>query len=77
MTRTASAKLDASAPMAKAKVLTSIATVLLILGVVTSFFGMNFRILPYDTDVVFWLSLVLSAALAGGVALYFHRKGWL
>src|SRR5438094_8057522 len=59
------------------KVLTSIATVLLILGVVTSFFGMNFRILPYDTDVVFWLSLVLSAALAGGVALYFHRKGWL
>jgi len=59
------------------KVLTSVATVLLILGVVTSFFGMNFRALPYESDALFWLVAAFSLIAAGGVALYFHRRGWL
>src|SRR6185295_3890158 len=40
------------------KVLTSVATVLLVLSVVTSFFGMNFIQVPYDSNVVFGAMLV-------------------
>lgn len=60
------------------KVLTSVATILLVMTVVTSFFGQNFTaFIPYDSPVVFWGSLVFTAVAAVVLAVYFRRKGWL
>jgi magnesium transporter len=59
------------------KVLTSIATVLLVLTVVTGFFGQNWDFIPYGSATLFWLSMVVTAAVAVGLAMYFHRRGWL
>ena len=59
------------------KVLTSMATVLLVLTVVTGFFGQNWKFIPYDSEPLFFASLIFMAALAAGTAYYFRRKGWL
>jgi magnesium transporter len=59
------------------KVLTSIATVLLVLTVVTSFFGQNWDFIPYGSVTLFWVSIVVSGILAVGLTMYFHRRGWL
>ena len=59
------------------KVLTSVATVLLVLTVVTGFFGQNWKFIPYDSEPLFIASLIFMAALAAGTAYYFRRKGWL
>ncbi len=59
------------------KVLTSMATVLLVLTVVTGFFGQNWKFIPYDSEPLFFASLIFMALLAAGTALYFRRKGWL
>jgi len=59
------------------KVLTSIATVLLVLTVVTGFFGQNWKFIPYDSEALFVASLIFMVAVAAGTALYFRRKGWL
>lgn len=59
------------------KVLTSIATVLLVLTVVTGFFGQNWDFIPYGSLPLFWLSMAVTAVLAIGLAMYFHRRGWL
>ena len=59
------------------KVLTSVATVLLVLTVVTGFFGQNWTFIPYGSTGLFFVSLGVSAALAVGLAMYFHRRGWL
>jgi magnesium transporter len=59
------------------KVLTSLATVLLVLTFVTGFFGQNWDAIPYDSEPLFFASLFLMALLAVGTALYFRRKGWL
>jgi magnesium transporter len=59
------------------KVLTSIATVLLVLTVVTSFFGQNWDFIPYGSVALFWVSIVVSGILAVGLTMYFHRRGWL
>jgi magnesium transporter len=59
------------------KVLTSIATVLLVLTVVTSFFGQNWDFIPYGSAPLFWLSIVVSGIAAVGLTMYFHRRGWL
>ncbi|HEY3126435.1 MAG TPA: magnesium/cobalt transporter CorA [Candidatus Limnocylindria bacterium] len=59
------------------KVLTSVATVLLVLTVVTGFFGQNWKFIPYDSEALFVASLVFMVAVAAGTALYFRRKGWL
>ena len=59
------------------KVLTSIATVLLVLTVVTGFFGQNWKFIPYDSEALFMASLIFMVAVAAGTALYFRRKGWL
>jgi magnesium transporter len=59
------------------KVLTSIATVLLVLTVVTGFFGQNWKFIPYDSETLFFASLLFMVAVAVGTALYFRRKGWL
>jgi len=59
------------------KVLTSVATVLLVLTFITGFFGQNWEAIPYASVELFWVSVVAMAVLAGGTALYFRRKGWL
>lgn len=59
------------------KVLTSIATVLLILGVVTGFFGQNWTFIDYGSPSLFWGAMAFMAAAAVGTAYYFRRRGWL
>ena len=59
------------------KVLTSMATVLLVLTVVTGFFGQNWKFIPYDSEPLFFASLVFMISVAAGTAYYFRRKGWL
>jgi magnesium transporter len=59
------------------KVLTSIATVLLVLTVVTSFFGQNWTFIPYDSPTLFALSMGLQVAAAVVLTVYFRRRGWL
>ncbi len=59
------------------QVLTSVATVLLVLTVVTGFFGQNWKFIPYDSEPLFVASLIFTVAVAAGTALYFRRKGWL
>jgi magnesium transporter len=59
------------------KVLTSIATVLLVLTVVTSFFGQNWEFIPYGSVTLFWLSMGLQVSAAVAITVYFRRRGWL
>ena len=59
------------------KVLTSLATVLLVLTFVTGFFGQNWEAIPYGSRELFWLSVAAMVVLAGGTLYYFRRKGWL
>lgn len=60
------------------KVLTAVATILLVLTVVTGFFGQNFTaFIPYDSPVAFWGSIVFMLLAAAALTLYFRRKGWL
>ena len=59
------------------KVLTAIATVLLILGVVTGFFGQNWTFIPYDDWLLFILVMMFMVAATLGTAVYFKRRGWL
>ena len=59
------------------KILTSVATVLLILAVVTGFFGQNWTFIHYDDPLLFGVSMVFMVAASIGTALYFKRRGWL
>lgn len=59
------------------KVLTSIATVLLVLTLITGFFGQNWEAIPYESRELFWASVAAMVALAAGTFVYFRRKGWL
>jgi len=60
------------------KVLTAVATILLVMTVVTSFFGQNFTaFIPFDHAGVFWGSLVFQAVAVVVLTVYFRRKGWL
>ncbi|HEY8630093.1 MAG TPA: magnesium transporter CorA family protein [Gaiellaceae bacterium] len=60
------------------KVLTAVATILLVMTVVTSFFGQNFvAFIPFDSAAVFWGSIVFTVVAALALGVYFRRKGWL
>ena len=59
------------------KVLTSIATVLLVLTVVTGFFGQNWDFIPYGSAPLFWLTTAGTVLVAVGLTVYFRRRGWL
>ena len=59
------------------KALTGVATILLVVTLVTSFFGMNFAAIPFESTELFWLAMALMAAATGLLALYFKRRGWL
>jgi magnesium transporter len=60
------------------KVLTSLATILLVMTVVTGFFGQNFTtIIPYESVQLFWGSIAFMVVSGLLLAIYFRRKGWL
>jgi magnesium transporter len=59
------------------KVLTSVATVLLVLSLITGFFGMNFSAMPFDSTTAMWLTIVAMVVAGVVVAMYFRRRGWL
>ena len=60
------------------KVLTAVATILLVMTVVTGFFGQNFTtIIPYESVTLFWGSIAFMFAAAVGLVVYFRRKHWL
>ena len=60
------------------KVLTAVATILLVMTVVTSFFGQNFTaFIPFDSSALFWGSIAFTAVAVVLLAVYFRRKGWL
>jgi magnesium transporter len=60
------------------KVLTIIATLFIPLTFVAGVYGMNFQWMP---ELGWWwgypAALGLMAALAGGLLVYFRKKGWL
>jgi magnesium transporter len=60
------------------KVLTSVATILLVMTLITGFFGQNFTsYIPYDSAVAFWGSIALMLVSGILLTVYFRRKGWL
>lgn len=59
------------------KQLTSVATVLLVLSVITSFFGMNFELIPFGSTGLFWVAMAGMAVSGGLLFTYFRRKGYL
>lgn len=65
------------------KVLTIIATIFIPLGFVASLYGMNFdRASPWNLPELGWrfgypAVLALMAVIAGGLLVYFWRKGWM
>jgi len=60
------------------KFLTIIATIILPLSFVTGIFGMNFDFIPFLHDSAgFWFSMILMAAIAIGMLLWFRQKKWI
>jgi magnesium transporter len=60
------------------KVLTIIATIFIPLTFVAGVYGMNFQWMPeLGWHWAYPAALGLMAALAGGMVVYFRRKGWL
>lgn len=59
------------------KVLTSVATVLLVMTLITGFFGMNFEAIPFGSETLFWTALGVLGASAVALGVYFRRQGWL
>ena len=60
------------------KVLTIIATIFIPLTFVAGVYGMNFRRMPeLEWRYGYPLVMVLMAAMAGAMVVYFARRGWL
>ena len=59
------------------KVLTSVATILLVMTLITGFFGMNFDVIPYGSRDLFWWSIGALVVAGALTTLYFRRRGWL
>ncbi len=60
------------------KVLTAVATILLVMTVVTGSFGQDLvTIIPYESPALFWGSLAFMTAATIVLTVYFRRKGWL
>ena len=66
------------------KVLTIIATIFIPLSFVAGLYGMNFdtSVSPFNMPELHWyfgypVALLLMAAVAGGLLIFFRRKGWI
>jgi magnesium transporter len=58
--------------------LTVTGTIMLTLALIASLWGMNFALLPLAGDPWgFWYMVLSMVGLTGGLALYFHRRGWI
>jgi magnesium transporter len=59
------------------KVLTAASIILLVLSVVTSFFGMNFEVLPFESGTAFWIAMAAAGLVAVALYAYFRRRDYL
>lgn len=59
------------------KRLTIIATIFMPLSFIVGFFGMNFALIPWGSQVLFLLTLLAVFALPFGMLVWFAKKGWL
>jgi magnesium transporter len=60
------------------KVLTIIATIFMPLSFIVGWFGMNFKHMPeLDWPYAYPTVLLVMAGIAGGMLVYFRRKGWI
>lgn len=59
------------------KVLTSVATILLVMSLVTGFFGMNFERIPFRSTELFWWAMAVLVVSGVLTTVYFRRRGWL
>ncbi|MFW5856412.1 MAG: magnesium/cobalt transporter CorA [Planctomycetota bacterium] len=60
------------------KVLTLIATIFIPLGFIAGVYGMNFEYMPeLGFRYGYFVCLGLMATVAGGMLIYFRRRGWL
>jgi Mg2+ and Co2+ transporter CorA len=60
------------------RTLTVIATIILPLTLITGIYGMNFDVMPeLHSPFGYYYSLLLMAAVAGGMVIYFKNKKWI
>ena len=63
------------------KTLTMMTVIAIPLTVITGFFGMNFKGGPFEdllgSATGFWISLISTLLVVGGILYWFFRKGWL
>jgi Mg2+ and Co2+ transporter CorA len=60
------------------RTLTVIATIILPLTLITGIYGMNFDVMPeLHSPFGYYYSLLLMAAVAGGMLIYFKNKKWI
>jgi magnesium transporter len=60
------------------KVLTMMSTIFLPLTLITGLYGMNFENLPeLHWKYGYFYVLALLVTVAGGMLIYFRKKGWL
>ncbi len=59
------------------KRLTIIAALFLPISFITGLLGMNLREVPLWKDNLFWLFLLIMAAISAAQLYYFRRKGWV
>ena len=54
------------------------AAIFAVLTLIAGVYGMNFELIPNENSIEgFWFALVLMVASAGGMYLFFKRRGWL
>ena len=58
------------------KRLTIIATIFMPLGFVAGFFGMNFEKIPFDSNILLFLALIICLLLPCGMIFWFYRNKW-
>jgi magnesium transporter len=60
------------------KRLTGWAAIIAVPTYIASVYGMNFQLVPADGRIFgFWFAMGLMAATAGGLYVFFKRRGWI
>jgi magnesium transporter len=59
------------------KRLTILSAIFLPLTFITGFFGQNFEHLPFGSDALMVIAMVLCGVVPPGMLLWFRKKGWL
>jgi magnesium transporter len=60
------------------RTLTVIATIILPLTLIAGIYGMNFDVMPeLHSAFGYYYALVIMAAVAGGMIIYFRKKKWI